>query len=180
MSWGLLDDALGAFNLIDLVSGFLAGVSYGDVGGHRIAVSTTADSSHSLNEVRAILSKAGVATYRRGFDSEEIWVHVKNRQARWAEYALRRAGVSVNMATVDSRNVGWASQAKHEGEARAVVDAAGKRTQGGKAGREAHRSGNRYFQLSRTAQRQISKAPVSDGRGFLRIAISLKIGPENT
>jgi hypothetical protein len=44
MSWGLLDDALGAFNLIDLVSGFLAGVSYGDVGGHRIAVSTTADS----------------------------------------------------------------------------------------------------------------------------------------
>jgi hypothetical protein len=116
MSWGLLDDALGAFNLIDLVSGFLAGVSYGDVGGHRIAVSTTADSSHSLNEVRAILSKAGVATYRRGFDSEEIWVHVKNRQARWAEYALRRAGVSVNMATVDSRNVGWANQAKHEGK----------------------------------------------------------------
>jgi hypothetical protein len=114
-SWGLLDDLLGAVNLIDLVHGLFDGVRYGDVAGHRIAVSTTEDNSHSLNEVRAILSKAGVATYRRGFDSEEIWVHVKNRQARWAEYALRRAGVSVNMATVDSRNVGWANQAKHGG-----------------------------------------------------------------
>ena len=53
-SWGLLDDFLGAVNLIDLTGGLLAGLSYGDVGGHRIAVSTTADSSHSLNEVRAI------------------------------------------------------------------------------------------------------------------------------
>ena len=60
-----------------------------------------------------------------------------------------------------------------------VADAAGKRAQGGKAGGEAHLLGI-TVQLSRTAQRQISKAPVSDGRGFLRIAISLKIGPKNT
>lgn len=122
--WGIVDDILGAINLIDWFEGVFRGALAGDMMGHRIALPHP-DSDWwqenqiqpwSLNQMRELLDSYHIATYRRGFNSEEIWIHVKRKQARWAEYVLHRAGAPVQMQTVDGRNVAWASSPKHGGK----------------------------------------------------------------
>jgi hypothetical protein len=80
----------------------------------------------SLNEVIALLRSYHVKTYRRGFNSEEIWIHVKKKQARFAEYLLQRAGAPVIMDTVDPRNTAWAANPAHNGKMPARWDDAPK------------------------------------------------------
>lgn len=118
-----LDDLLGAINLIDWLEGIFRGALAGDIDGHRIALPHPESSfweenscaPWSLNQMRELLEGYRVATYGRGFNSEEIWVHVKRSQARWAEYILQRAGAPVAMATVDERNAEWAADPRHNG-----------------------------------------------------------------
>ena len=119
-----LDDLLGAINLIDWLEGIFRGALAGDIDGHRIALPHPESSfweenscaPWSLNQMRALLDGYHIATYGRGFNSEEIWVHVPLRQARWAEYILQRAGAPVAMATVDERNAEWAANPAHNGQ----------------------------------------------------------------
>jgi len=121
MAW--YDAILGPLNLIDLVEGLIRGAIAGDVDGHRIALPHPESGwweenqtvPWSLNEVRKLLDDYHIANYRRGFNGEEIWIHVPLRQARWAEYVLLRAGAPVIMGTVDVRNAGWASNPAHQG-----------------------------------------------------------------
>ena len=122
MAW--FDDLLGAVNLIDWAEGIIRGIRAGDVVGHRIALPHPEHSCWeenqiqpwSLNEMIAVLESYHVQTYGRGFNSEEIWIHVPQRQARWAEYVLARAGAPVQMATVDERNQQWAANPAHNGQ----------------------------------------------------------------
>ncbi len=119
--WGLLDDFLGMMNWTDWAEGIVRGLLHGDVAGHRIALPSPGSDfwkirnsqglePWSLNEVRRLLDSYHVETYRRGFNSEEIWVHVKRKQANWAEYLLHRAGAPVIMSTVNPRNAAWAAR----------------------------------------------------------------------
>ena len=56
------------------------------------------------------LRKRGVAVFGRGVDSKELRFKVKNRQARWAEYNLRRMGAPITSREVDPRNRAWAAR----------------------------------------------------------------------
>ena len=125
--WGIVDDLLGALNILDWGEGLVRGALAGDMVGHRIALphpdsdfwkQRNSDGLQvwTLNEVIALLKGYHVKTYNRGFNSDEIWIHVPRRQANWAEYLLQRAGAPVKMSTVDPRNAQWASQAKHGGK----------------------------------------------------------------
>lgn len=121
--WGVIDDILGAANLIDRVRGWIQGLRAGDVIGHRIALPHPGSDwwqenqtvPWSLNEVRALLDSYHVNNYGRGFDSREIWIHVPEHQARWAEYILLRAGAPVIMEMVDPNNTQWAGNPAHGG-----------------------------------------------------------------
>ena len=122
--WGAVDDFLGFMNWLDWLEGLIRGWGAGDVVGHRIALPSPTGGwweenadvrPWSLNEVRAVLDGYHIDNYARGFDSQEIWVHVKAEQARFAEYILLRAGAPVIMAEVDARNVGWAGNPAHGG-----------------------------------------------------------------
>lgn len=119
--WGIIDDILGALNIIDWGEGFIRGILRGDISGHRIALphpdadywktrNAQGQTIWTLNEVIALLRGYHVTTYNRGFNSEQIWVHVAKRQARFAEYLLRSAGAPVIMDTVDPRNVAYAAR----------------------------------------------------------------------
>ncbi len=107
-----------------MAGGWIRGWGAGDVVGHRIALPCP-DSDWwennqtvpwSLNEVRRLLDSFHVNNYGRGFNSEEIWIHVPEHQARWAEYLLLRAGAPVIMDVVDGRNAGWAGNPAHGGQ----------------------------------------------------------------
>ena len=122
--WGVIDDLLGAMNWLDLVEGWIRGWGAGDVVGHRIALPCP-DSDWwennqtvpwSLNEVRRLLDGYHINNYGRGFNSEEIWIHVPEHQARFAEYILLRAGCPFFADVVDGRNAGWAGNPAHGGE----------------------------------------------------------------
>ena len=122
--WGVVDDFLGFLNWLDLVEGWIRGWGAGDVVGHRIALPSptgvwweeNADvRPWSLNEVRRLLDGYHIANYARGFDSREIWIHVPEHQARWAEYLLLRAGAPVIMDVVDPNNTQWAANPAHGG-----------------------------------------------------------------
>ena len=121
--WGVIDDLLGAVNLLDWVEGLIRGAMAGDMVGHRIALphpehsywEENQTSPWSLNQMCDLLAGYHVETYGRGFNSEEIWIHVKEKQARFAEYLLQRAGAPVAMALVDPRNQQWAANPAHNG-----------------------------------------------------------------
>ena len=121
---GLYTAVAGRLNLIDLVEGWVRGALAGDIVGHRIALPYPESSWWEENpdipywcmgDVKRLLGDYHIYTYAHGFDENEIWTHCKQKQARWAEYLLQRAGAPVIMAEVDGRNVGWATDAKHGG-----------------------------------------------------------------
>ena len=122
MAW--FDAILGPLNVIDLVEGWVRGIAYGDVSPHRLALPHP-DSDWweqnpgvrfwNLNEMRETLNDYHIYSYQIGFNEQEIWCHVPNKQSRWAEYVLLRAGCPVQMATVDGRNAGWAANPAHGG-----------------------------------------------------------------
>lgn len=123
MAW--FDAVLGPLNLIDLVEGWIRGAAYGDVTPHRIALAHP-DSDWweknpgapfwNLTQMRNTLNGYRVYSFQIGFNEEEIWCHVPNRQARWAEYILLRAGCPFLSTTVDPRNVAWANNPAHGGQ----------------------------------------------------------------
>ena len=68
----------------------------------RTAVGSTAWRFHiprqeelSGYEIEQMLARYGVRIWGRGFDSESIYFSVKQEQANWAEYLLKRRGISV-------------------------------------------------------------------------------------
>ena len=119
MKW--LDGILGRLNLVDWVIGFVHGIAVGDVLPRKIAIPNPhcepqpGQRFWNQREVINILKSYHIDCYQFGFDEQTIWLHVPQRQARWAEYLLLRAGAPVVMDTVDERNAGWASNPKHGG-----------------------------------------------------------------
>lgn len=119
------DAIAGPLNLIDLVEGWIRGALAGDIVGHRIALphpqSDWWDENPGVQfwnagDTKRLLESYHIYTYAHGFDDTEIWFHVLQRQARWAEYLLQRAGAPVIMDTVDGRNVAWAANPVHGGK----------------------------------------------------------------
>ena len=124
MAW--FDAILGPLNVLDWAEGLLRGIYYGDVTPARVALphpdcdwwEKHPDVEYwNLTRVRELLRDYNVKTYWHGFNEEHIWTHVPQRQARWAEYILHRAGAipPVQMQTIDGRNVAWASNPAHGG-----------------------------------------------------------------
>jgi len=114
------DDLMGAFNLIDLVRGVLMSIRYRDLNPHRITIphpegdfwERMEGAFWNGNMVRDLLVEYGVRVFWFGFNGKEVYWHITNRQARWAEYICLRAGVPLQ-TTYDFRNVTWA--ARHSG-----------------------------------------------------------------
>ena len=118
-------DYFGRFNVIEAVIGFVEAVRYKDLEGYKITLprfefedvqEKYGDHHWSMRDVEAVLNAYRIPTYAYGFDENETWVHVPQRQARFAEYLLLRAGAPVIMDTVDGRNAGWAGNPAHGGE----------------------------------------------------------------
>ncbi len=104
----LLDQyVFGPLNLLDRLEGLLSAGRHRDAG-HEIAIPRVdKGGKFSLNEVRDLLRRYGVATYGRRFDAHHMYIRVKKRQARWAEYVLLRAGVELGNPLYDPRNAGY-------------------------------------------------------------------------
>ncbi|MBT9173489.1 MAG: hypothetical protein DDT21_01890 [Syntrophomonadaceae bacterium] len=109
----LYNNIAGNLNLLDTLEGVIRGLFYGDMGYRFVIRRRTKDGAHSLEDCRAMLKERGVDTFWFGFDSQNMYFRVKNRQAKWAEYILLRAGVELLNPVFDNRNVVWASQPKH-------------------------------------------------------------------
>ncbi len=106
-----LDDyVLGPLNLLDRIEGLLVGLWHGDLGYELAIPRADKDGDFSLNEVRALLAKYGVVTYGRRFDARNMYIRVKKRQARWAEYILLHAGVELRNPIFERRNPGYVAQ----------------------------------------------------------------------
>lgn len=91
-----LDDfVFGPLNLIDRLHGLIRGIAYGDLG-HRFKI-LYADRGghHSRAEIAAMLNKYGIATYGNTHDANCMHFLVKKRQASWADYLMRNAGVAL-------------------------------------------------------------------------------------
>lgn len=125
---GILD-YLGFMNWLDWLEGLVMAVRYDDLSPHRIALHHPADEDWwdeqeqqngvrfwNMREVMNLLTDYHITYFWHGYNSQEIWLHVPKRQARWAEYILQRAGAPVIMDTVDGRNVAWAANPKHDGK----------------------------------------------------------------
>lgn len=112
MSWFMdaIDDfVLGPLNLLDWLEGIAYSLFYRDFGYELAIPRSDKGGKFSQNEMREILSKYGVATYGRRFDSQNMYIRVKKRQARWAEYVLLHAGVELLNPAFDQRNAGYAA-----------------------------------------------------------------------
>ena len=105
----LFDDVFGPLNVIDILEGFIRGLAYGDFGYQFTIRRGDKGGNHSLTEARDILKGYGVDTFWFGFDSQNMYFRVKNRQARWAEYVLLHAGVELLNPAFDHRNAGYAA-----------------------------------------------------------------------
>lgn len=112
-----VDHILGSLNIIDLIEGQIMGILYGDVTPHRISIphpegdfwETWQGAFWNGRMTAKIVKERGVRVYWWGFNGSEVYFHVANRQARWAEYILLRGGVPIQ-TTFDHRNAGWAAQ----------------------------------------------------------------------
>lgn len=112
----LVEDIIGPLNVIEHAIGILRGVGYGDMGYTFQIQRMDKGGKHSMPEIAAILKERGVVVYWFGFSGQHITFRVKNRQAKWGEYILLRAGVELLNPAFDHRNMTWAGQAKHEGK----------------------------------------------------------------
>ena len=55
-------------------------------------------------EIEKMLAEYGVSIWGRWFDSDNLYFNVKQEQANWAEYLLRRRGVAVTTALYNPLN----------------------------------------------------------------------------
>ena len=113
-------------NVLDWAEGLLRGIVYGDVSPIRVTLphpqgdwwDENPDVQFwNMGDVKRLLESYHVKCFWHGLNADEIWTHVPQRQAKWAEYLLYRAGAipPVTMQTVDGRNVTWAASPKHAG-----------------------------------------------------------------
>jgi hypothetical protein len=103
------DFVLGPLNLLDWLEGVGYALFYRDFGYELSIPRSDKGGKFSQNEMREILSTYGVTTYGRRFDSQNMYIRVKKRQARWAEYVLLHAGVELLNPAFDHRNAGYAA-----------------------------------------------------------------------
>ena len=68
------------------------------------------DCDWSGGEIEQFLAHYGVKVWGRGFAGEDIYFSVKERQANWAEYLLRRRGIPVSNRLFNARNDLYAEQ----------------------------------------------------------------------
>lgn len=100
----------GPLNYFDRLEGLLRGVWYQDFGHEFAVLYPDRGGKHSRQEIEALLNHYGIDVYGRTHDANHMYFRVKRRQARWAEYLLLHAGVSVKGPPVDSRNAGYVSR----------------------------------------------------------------------
>jgi len=105
----IYDNFAGNLNLLDVIEGFVRGLAYGDFGYQMIVKRVDKGGSHRMSEAIEILKGYGVDSFWFGFDSQNMYFRVKNRQARWAEYVLLHAGVELLNPAFDQRNAGYAA-----------------------------------------------------------------------
>lgn len=121
------DAIMGRLNLLDWLEGLIRGIAYGDVTPIRVTLPHP-DSDWweenpdvrfwNYSEICRLLESYHIKVFWRGFNELEIWGHIPERQARWAEYILHRAGAipPAQMQTMDGRNIGWANNPAHGGK----------------------------------------------------------------
>lgn len=100
-------DLLDLFNFIDRIEGLLRGLWYRDMGR---TMTIEHNDDHSGQDYEDALRKRGIAVYGRGVTSSELRFKTKHRQARWAEYNLRRMRAPLTSRDVDQRNRSWAAR----------------------------------------------------------------------
>lgn len=125
--WPRVLDHFGPFlNVTDWLEGLIRAIAYKDPAPVRVALPHPESDwweqnpnvqFWTYNELMQLLEQYHIEVYWRGFDYDHIWGHVKQKQARFAEYILHRAGAMppATMQTVDERNPAWANDPRHNG-----------------------------------------------------------------
>lgn len=125
MDW--YDAIMGPLNLLDWAEGLVRAIAYQDLNPVRITLphpegpywEDNPDVPFwNYNDVLRLLDQYQIEVFWRGFNDMEIWGHVKQKQARFAEYILMRAGAMppATMQVIDERNPGWANDPRHNGQ----------------------------------------------------------------
>lgn len=88
-------------DIINWLDGAVGRVSHGPL--HRFTF--LRDGDFTGLQVEHLLQQYGIRVWQREFDNpDELGLHVKQKQAIWAEYLLCRAGVSLTSQLLDPRN----------------------------------------------------------------------------
>ena len=122
---------IASLNVIDYLDGFLSTFQYADWRGafksHGIdglideflacltssncwTIQVSRHCGWSGAQIEKLLGRYGVRVWGRGFNGDEIYFRVKERQARWAEYLLMRRGIPVTSPPYDPRNANYAER----------------------------------------------------------------------
>lgn len=107
----LLDNWIfGPMNLIDRAEHLISGTRHNDWGYKMAIPRADKEGEPNLRDAEHLLNRYGVAVYGRSYDAKNLYFHVKNRQASWAEYLLLHAGFELVSPTFDQRNPEYVAQ----------------------------------------------------------------------
>lgn len=94
----VIDTLLGPFDLIDRISAALSVAGRRDRGVELRILRRDKGGTHTSAEARELLARYGVRASRGRFDATYQYIIVGSRQAKWARYLLRQAGVATSAA----------------------------------------------------------------------------------
>ncbi len=98
-------DILDAVNVVDRLGGLILSIRHG--GAHTFAIDRT---KHTGQQVEDVLKRYKIAVFGRRITSTHAILSVPNKQARWAEYVMLRAGIVPDGPLIDARNAPWAGR----------------------------------------------------------------------
>lgn len=92
----IVDSLLGPLDLIDRLGASLSVTARRDRGVELRILRRDKGGTHTSADVRDLLARYGVKAHRGRFDATCQYIVVGQRQADWARYLLRRAGVATD------------------------------------------------------------------------------------
>jgi len=91
----ILETLAGLADIFDHIAGLFWMIIYRDIGHQFKVLAHDRDGHHSRGEIAAMLRKYGVVTFHQYYDAKHCCFRCKTKQAVWADYIMRRAGVAI-------------------------------------------------------------------------------------
>ena len=98
----MFDNIAGPLNYFDRLAGLFWGLYYRDFGHEFKVLYRRSGGNHHRKEIAKLLDKYGIPTYGQLHDANHMYFRCKKRQAIWADYIMRRAGVAIVGAALNA------------------------------------------------------------------------------